>query len=208
MTDSWDLKKLFSFDSEYLKIYNDTEEDIEYVDPKKQKVIIKRKGIGIFREKNQDYNIPNKDTLLFSNKSVHEIATFDENLLWITHLYRNQIKEGQIIKGIDFLGYHYNWASKNKKKKEFISFVKYYFLSKYWLPKEKREKDWIIDEWIKEREVENERPKYFWLLGLIISFLILGVIFLSEYRQLMIGSTLGVILGQTNKLIDKINSKN
>lgn len=203
MTDSWKLRELFKFDSEYLRVFNDTDRDVEYVDPRNQVHKISYNGIINFPEQNKNFDIPNLDTIRYTDKCIYKHADFDENLQIITRWYRNQIKDGQIKQGIDFLEYHYKWT-KRKKRKDFISFVKYYFLSKYWLPKEQREKDWLVEEWIKSKEVERERPKYFWVVGLIVVLLILGIVFLCEYRELLIGSLLGLFLGRADKLIDKI----
>lgn len=204
MTDSWKLKELFKFDGEYLRVFNDTGSDVEYVDPRNQVHKILYNGILILPEQNKNFDIPNKDIIRYTDKSLYEQADFSENLKIITQWYRNQIEDGQIKQGIDFLDYHYKWT---KKKKDFTSFVKYYFLSKYWLPKDHREKDWLIEEWIKSKEVEKERPKYFWIVGLIIALLILGIAFLCEYRELLIGSLLGLILGRADKLMEKIIGK-
>lgn len=52
MTDSWKLSELFKFDSEYLKIYNDTDSDVEYVNSKNQIHIISCNSIINFPEQN------------------------------------------------------------------------------------------------------------------------------------------------------------
>lgn len=208
MIDSWNLKQLFKFDKEYLRVFNDTDEDVEYIGPNGKKAIIKKGGIIHFKKKNEGFDIPNTDTLKFSNKTIYEVDSFDDNLQLITRVYRDRMGEGQIIQGLNFIEYHYKWAKKNRRKKDFLNFIKYYFLSKHWLPIEKREKDWLIEEWIKNKELEIEKPKYLWGLALIVMILILGLVFLCNYRQLILGALLGLIFSQVGKLIDNIFRKN
>lgn len=204
MTDYWNLRDLFDFNGENLRVFNDTNSEVEYTDSNHQKHKIPINGTLKITERNDDFKIPNFDTIKFSNKVKHEKTDFYENLRIITRWYKKQLKDGQIKKGIEFLEYHY---SRTKFKKDFIFFVKYYFLSQYWLPIEKREKDWLIEEWIKSKVVKLERPKYLWIIGLILVILVLGTIFLSEYREILFGAMLGMILARTDKLIDKITEK-
>lgn len=201
MSDSWRLRELFRFDSENVKIFNDTDGNVEYIDPRNISHNININGIIDLHEQNEDFNIPNFDILKYSDRTIHESVGFQDNLQIITRWYRKQICDGQIKQGIEFLEYHYKWT---KRKKDFISFVNYYFLSKYWLPKEQREKDWLVEEWVKSKEKELEKPKYIWILIVILSLLILGVILLPKLRELLIGAMLGLILGRVDKVIDKI----
>lgn len=201
MSDSWNLRKIFVFDEENTFIHNDTSNEVDYINKENRSFKLKPNSIVQINARNEDFNIPNLDTIRISDKKIDQRATFDENLSIITRCYRNQLKEGQIKKGLEFLDYHYNKA---QSKKDFIQFVKYYFLSKYWLPKEKREKDWLVEEWIKSKEAQNERPKYLWIIALILIGLILGVIFLDDYREILFGAILGIILGRFDKLLDKL----
>lgn len=201
MTDYWDLKTLFVFDNENLNVFNDTDFSVDYVDKRNVTYNISPKSILGLSEKNDDFNIPNHDTISFSNGKIHKSSDFDEDLVNITKWYRKQLSEGQIKKGIIFLEYHFKHT---KSKKEFISFIKYYFLSQYWLPKENREKDWLIEEWIKSKEVEIERPKFLWIIGLILTIFIFAMIFLCEHRDIILGAILGIIIGRIDKLFDKL----
>lgn len=201
MSDSWNLRKIFVFDEENIFIHNDTSNEVDYINKENRSFKLKPNSIVQINARNEDFNIPNLDTIRISDKKIDQRATFDENLSIITRCYRKQLKEGQIKKGLEFLDYHYNKA---QSKKDFIQFVKYYFLSKYWLPKEKREKDWLVEEWIKSKEAQNERPKYLWIIALILIGLILGVIFLDDYREILFGAILGIILGRFDKLLDKL----
>lgn len=201
MSDSWNLRKIFVFDEENIFIHNDTSNEVDYINKENRSFKLKPNSIVQINARNEDFNIPNLDTIRISDKKIDQRATFDENLSIITRCYRKQLKEGQIKKGLEFLDYHYNKA---QSKKDFIQFVKYYFLSKYWLPKEKREKDWLVEEWIKSKEVQNERPKYLWIIALILIGLISGVIFLDDYREILFGAILGIILGRFDKLLDKL----
>lgn len=201
MSDSWNLRKIFVFDEENIFIHNDTSNEVDYINKENRSFKLKPNSIVQINARNEDFNIPNLDTIRISDKKIDQRATFDENLSIITRCYRKQLKEGQIKKGLEFLDYHYNKA---QSKKDFIQFVKYYFLSKYWLPKEKREKDWLVEEWIKSKEAQNERPKYLWIIALILIGLISGVIFLDDYREILFGAILGIILGRFDKLLDKL----
>lgn len=201
MSDSWNLRKIFVFDEENIFIHNDTSNEVDYINKENRSFKLKPNSIVQINARNEDFNIPNLDTIRISDKKIDQRATFDENLSIITRCYRKQLIEGQIKKGLEFLDYHYNKA---QSKKDFIQFVKYYFLSKYWLPKEKREKDWLVEEWIKSKEAQNERPKYLWIIALILIGLISGVIFLDDYREILFGAILGIILGRFDKLLDKL----
>jgi len=201
MSDSWNLRKIFVFDEENIFIHNDTSNEVDYINKENRSFKLKPNSIVQINARNEDFNIPNLDTIRISDNKIDQRATFDENLSIITRCYRKQLKEGQIKKGLEFLDYHYNKA---QSKKDFIQFVKYYFLSKYWLPKEKREKDWLVEEWIKSKEAQNERPKYLWIIALILIGLISGVIFLDDYREILFGAILGIILGRFDKLLDKL----
>src|SRR5690554_595177 len=201
MSDSWSLRKIFVFDEENIFIHNDTSNEVDYINKENRSFKLKPNSIVQINARNEDFNIPNLDTIRISDNKIDQRATFDENLSIITRCYRKQLKEGQIKKGLEFLDYHYNKA---QSKKDFIQFVKYYFLSKYWLPKEKREKDWLVEEWIKSKEAQNERPKYLWIIALILIGLISGVIFLDDYREILFGAILGIILGRFDRLLDKL----
>jgi len=204
MTDSWKIKELFKFDAEPLKIFNDTQEEVNYkcwdgIDHK-----ISSNGTLGINKSNDSFIIQNNDTIKFSDNLLYKKADFNNNLLAVTYAYKKSIKQGQIKRGVEFLEYHYGYT---KNKKVFLEFIKYFFLSQYWLKKEDREKDWIVDEWIKNKEKKREQLKYILFIALVIIVLIFGIICLPDIKELLFGTILGLVLSTTGKFIDKLFNK-
>ena len=204
MEDSWKIRVLFKFDPEPLKIFNDTQEEVIFKSWNGQDHKISTNGTLSINRTNDGFIIQNTDTIKFSDNSVCKTADFNNNLLTVTHAYRNSIRKGQIKRGVEFLEYHYGFT---KNKKVFLEFIKYYFLSQYWLKKEEREKDWIVDEWIKTKEKKRERSKYILFISLGIIVLLFGIICLPDLKELLFGAILGLVLSTMGKFMDKIFSK-
>jgi len=207
MKDYWKLRDLFKFSSSIKKIYNDTNDTVIIMDKgNKENRIKPNHTIDLGSSVKQiKYEIENNDIHKYSDKKPYKTLDFNENLNLIIGNLTDRFTEGQIIEGIRFLNFHYNWT---KYKKRFIQFVKYYIQSKSWIEYSKKEKhsinDWAIEDWIKEKKNAIERPKYLLLLLFLILIFIIGIIYLSDYRDLLIGAMIGIIAGKFDKLVDLI----
>ncbi len=203
MADYWKLKELFKFENRRIRVYNDTDNPIEIKDDFNKLHTLNPKEIIEFgKSKDLNFEIPNNEIFNFSDNSLHKTGNFRENLYSIILQFTNNLNDGQIIKGIDFLDYHYKWT---KHKRRQVKFVKYYIASKSWMDKTKKSNntinDWAIDDWIKEKEFNLRRPKYLAIVLVLIGIFILGAIFWREYRELFIGAFIGGIMTQIDKLI-------
>jgi len=204
MTDYWKLNDLFKFDNRKIRIYNDSDNPIDIKDDFNKIHTLESKAIIEFgKGKDLNFDIPNNEIYNFSDNSIHKVGNFEENLYSIILQFTNNLNDGQIIKGIDFLDYHYKWS---KHKKRLVKFVKYYIASKSWIDKNKKSdytiNDWAIDDWIKEKELNLRRPKYLAFVLALIGIFILGAIFWCDYSELFIGALIGGLTTQIDKLID------
>jgi len=204
MIDYWKLKDLFKFDSRRIRIYNDSDNPIDIIDDSNINLTIKSKVIIEFgKGENLNFDIPNNEIYNFSDNSIYKSGDFNENLNSIILQFTNNLNEGQIIKGIDFLDYHFKWT---KHKSRIVKFVKYYLASKSWIDKAKKSdytiNDWAIDDWIHEKELKLRRPKYLLLVLTLIGIFICGAIFWRGYSELFIGALIGGLSTQVDKLID------
>ena len=207
-TDYWGLKNLFKFDESQCSVVNDTQEPITIKDREGRDHPLKPGERIVHAGGQRDFSIPSNDKINFSDKSVHEKADFGENFLSITNTLSRNLKDGQIIKGIEFLDFHYKWT---KDRKKFILFVKYFILTKSWMTTETKEKftlyDQALSDWVNEKEFKRKRPVNFILLTILIAIFLIGAIFLCDYREIFVGALIGGLAIQIKEIFDILKDK-
>ena len=199
------LKQLFIFETEFSKFHNDTDSDIKIKGPDNKNHPLKPGSIIIFKPKPKNENlIPNLDTLNYSNKSV-ECVEFYVNLRSIITKYTDKIRKGQILRGIEFLDFHYKQTN---KKKEFIQFVKYYILTKCWVTSKNKDMNTIFDEpvkdWIAKQEKKMLTKRILFVIVPAFVLIIVGAIWIEQYRAVIVGAIIGILATQIVKLTNRI----
>ncbi|MBE9467052.1 MAG: hypothetical protein IMY72_01875 [Bacteroidetes bacterium] len=202
--DNWNLKKLFTFSEDIIKIYNDSNEIKQYFDKSGKKHNIKPNNTLTLGKATKNFKIPNNDKLKLSDKSVL-FSSFDSNLTEIIKKYTEVSRKVNLVDLKNFLEYHLKNCN---QKNRFIEFVKYIFRTKIWIVPEKRnqfiENDNFIDDWIEKKQKQIKQKKALFIAIPFLIMLIIGMIFIEEYRAMIIGAIIAIFSAQLSKLIENL----
>jgi hypothetical protein len=203
--DNWGLKSLFHFDDKVWKINNDTANIVTVKSRDGQDIPVPPGETVNVNPDNYSVVLPNNQVFGYKDRSIKH-PKYSENFNTIVgHLIR-RLKVGQIIDGLDFLDYHYNWT---KKKSRFLTFIKHYILTFSWVPVEQKQNNQMfidaMSDWVEEKRKSRRKPTYIVLLTFPILIYIIGLIWLYDYRDIFIGALIGGIAAPLKEVYDLIS---